>query len=194
MNFIPLIFCAAAFLMGTIPFGLLIAKLVGVEGLREKGSGNIGASNVSRVAGFWPAGFFTFLFDLLKGAVPVAIALYKYQIDDALSFSLWMIGLCSVIGHCYSPWLKFRGGKGVATGFGVWLVLAPIPALMGILAFGLAFAYSRVAAVASLSGVLFALIALFGLAPVREFAWPASAIALMILVRHESNLDALLDS
>jgi glycerol-3-phosphate acyltransferase PlsY len=188
----PVLFCAVSFLLGTIPFGLIIAKLVGVENLREKGSGNIGATNVSRVAGFWPAGFFTFLLDLLKGAAPVAIALYKYPLGDALSFPVWMVGLCAVLGHCYSPWLHFRGGKGVATGFGVWLVLAPIPALIGIIAFSIVFSYLRIAAVASLSGTLSALIALLVLAPIGAFAGPAAALAFVILIRHESNLDELL--
>jgi glycerol-3-phosphate acyltransferase PlsY len=207
MSGIPALLCVFSFLLGTIPFGLIISKLLGIDNLREKGSGNIGATNVSRVAGFWPGGFFTFLFDLLKGTVPVGIAAYttvpqllsesglgawNYPVGLTLVFPIWCIGLCAVIGHCFSPWLHFRGGKGVATGFGVWVLLSPVSAAAGVLAFGLAFFFTRTVSIASLTGSLLALVALLVISPIGSYVWPAAAIAFLILLRHEKNIDALL--
>jgi glycerol-3-phosphate acyltransferase PlsY len=207
MSGIPALLCIFSFLLGTIPFGLIISKLLGVDNLREKGSGNIGATNVSRVAGFWPGGFFTFLFDLLKGTAPVGVAVYTavpqllsnsglgtwdYPWGATLNFPVWCIGLCAVLGHCFSPWLHFRGGKGVATGFGVWVLLSPVSAAGGILAFALAFFFNRTVSVASLAGAAMALVTLLVISPIGSYVWPAAAISFFILLRHEKNIDALL--
>ena len=142
---LPAIVCVIAFLMGSIPFGLLVARIFKVKDLTSQGSGNIGATNVSRVLGFWPAGALTFALDLLKGILPVLALLpmgsqiwlgtFGLPETDFSATAIWSAGLFAVLGHCYSPWLHFKGGKGVATGFGVLVVLSPLAGLAGILAF-----------------------------------------------------------
>lgn len=185
----------AAFLLGSIPFGLSISRLYGVDDLRSQGSGNIGATNVTRVAGFWPAGFLTFLLDALKGILLIAPILFHWIPEGMIPESkplLWSIGLFSVFGHCYSPWLKFNGGKGVATTFGVILLLAPLSGLFGGIVFGLTYLATKKGAAGSLLGLVSAL-------SIHRifYSYDASmiifgAMVLIAIYRHESNLDQLL--
>lgn len=195
-----------AFLAGSIPFGLLIARLFQVKNLRTHGSGNIGATNVSRVVGFWPAGFLTFFMDVLKGAALVLVvahtgfpSLLASVVSPSLDpvplvtpLLLWSIGLLAVLGHCYSPWLQFRGGKGVATGFGAMLALSPISALAGIAGFLYVFVTTRTGSLSSLSGVAIASLAYVVINPAGAQMIPGAAMIFVILLRHEENLDALL--
>lgn len=193
--------------LGSIPFGVLVAKFYQVDNLQERGSGNIGATNVSRVLGFWPAGAITFTLDFLKGAVPVAVAsLPAFQSIwanwvSSLGFAgsseiteaqIWGAGLCAVIGHCFSPWMKFKGGKGVATGAGVFLVLSPLAGVAGLIAFGLTFRDKKTGSLASLAGLSVIAVSHWVLQPAGNYLWFAGAIILLILIRHESNIDALL--
>ncbi|HJW44624.1 MAG TPA: glycerol-3-phosphate 1-O-acyltransferase PlsY [Geothrix sp.] len=115
--------CVGAFLCGSVPFGLLLVKLAGKGDVREHGSGNIGATNVSRVGGK-ALGVVTLLLDILKGFLPVYLA-SKAGIGSAY---LPLLALMAVLGHVFTPWLKFQGGKGVATALGV--ILAAEPQLM----------------------------------------------------------------
>jgi glycerol-3-phosphate acyltransferase PlsY len=202
--------CATAFLLGSIPFGLIVARIAGGADPRRSGSGNIGATNISRVMGFWPWGAATFALDLLKGAVPV-LAL-EAGLFAAIAASLtgaaaggsapeavsavaaWAVGLCAVLGHCYTPWLGFRGGKGVATGLGALAVLSPWASLAGLVAFGLVFAATRVGSISSLSGILGVSVTHLVIAPTGAYLWFGAALVLVILVRHEGNLDALLEN
>ena len=105
---------AAAYLLGSVPFGLLLGKLFGAADVRKAGSGNVGATNVARVAGPL-AGIFTLALDGAKGAAAVWLAA-RFANESAA----WMIvaGLAALIGHCFPVWLRFRGGKGVATAAG----------------------------------------------------------------------------
>jgi glycerol-3-phosphate acyltransferase PlsY len=118
---IPLV----AYMLGSLPFGLWLAKLFGGTDIREQGSGNIGASNVTRVVGPLP-GILTLILDATKGAFAVWLAGRFMQRSD-----IWMMaaGLCALMGHCFPIWLKFKGGKGVATALGVFLVICPLAAL-----------------------------------------------------------------
>jgi glycerol-3-phosphate acyltransferase PlsY len=189
--------CAFAFLLGSIPFGLLMARIARGDDPRQKGSGNIGATNVSRVLGFWPWGFLTFALDFAKGVVPVlALNLGWFSGADEVfgPAAAWAVALCGVIGHCYSPWLRFKGGKGVATGLGALLVLSPIAAMIGVFAFLLSFAATRTGSLSSLSGILALTIAHLILAPGGPYLWLGGLLVFIILLRHESNLDALLQS
>jgi glycerol-3-phosphate acyltransferase PlsY len=197
-----------AFLLGTVPFGLIFARVFGGADIRHQGSGNIGATNVSRVVGFWPAGFLTFLCDTLKGCLAIVLSgslgesLFGRFLElpaDPWGFGglplSWAAGLAVVSGHCFSPWLRFRGGKGVATGFGVFALLAPWAALSGILGFIVVFLSTRTGSLASLAGLLILVIShvvlpQFSLGIHLLFG---SALVFMILARHESNLDALLE-
>ena len=112
------LWCLAAFLCGSIPFGLLLVKLAGKGDVRAHGSGNIGATNVSRVGGKG-LGIVTLLLDILKGFLPVFLAKQAGLSLDLLS----LLALTAVLGHVFTPWLKFQGGKGVATALGVILAV-----------------------------------------------------------------------
>jgi glycerol-3-phosphate acyltransferase PlsY len=204
-----LLVALASFLLGSIPFGVLFAHLFGGEDVRKKGSGNIGATNVSRVVGFWPAGFLTFLCDALKGTVAVLLAgdsassiLQGFAIFSNPEWApgnlllRWMAAACVVAGHCFSPWLRFRGGKGVATGFGAFALLSPWASLVGILGFALAFLNTRIGSLASLSGLLLlvtAHVVLPGFVVGAHLVW-GGVLVFIVLARHEKNLDALLES
>lgn len=189
-----LIWIGTGFLVGSIPFGLIFTKIFHGRDIRLDGSGNIGTTNVSRVVGFWPAGALTLFFDVLKSAMPLLILKYpdlfgtSVDLDPAM---LWWVGLATMLGHCFSPWLKFRGGKGVATGLGVVLALSPWAALAGAIGFVLGFFSTRVGSVGSLTGVWLCLVTHW--AVVGEHALLLLAMVLLITLRHASNLQRLLE-
>ncbi len=197
-----------AFFLGSIPFGLLVARIFKVKNLDQRGSGNIGATNVSRVIGFWPAGFVTFLLDVGKGSLAVFLVtslgvqfltllfggVVEFTSLDITPSLQWATGLLVMLGHCYSPWLNFKGGKGVATAFGVILILSPIAALAGVIGFVLAFIHKRIVSLASISGLLVAAIACLIWNPIGVHLWIGVAMLFLVLIRHEVNIDALLEN
>src|SRR5258708_35282224 len=137
----------AAYLLGSIPFGLLFTRLFGGGDVRKSGSGNIGATNVARVAGPVPA-LLTLLFDFAKGAVPVWLA---GRLSNESATWMMSVALAALIGHCFPIWLRFRGGKGVATAAGAFLVLCP-PALLGsVILFLIVLFFWRYVSLASIS-------------------------------------------
>ena len=115
----------AAYLLGSIPFGYLIVRSVAGTDVRESGSGGTGATNVSRRAGK-AAGVVTLLFDATKGAAAVALARLVLTSDHAVNWFVVVAAVTVIIGHCFPVWLRFRGGKGVATGVGVFITLVPL--------------------------------------------------------------------
>ena len=117
------VFIVGSYLIGGIPFGFIIGKMKGID-IRKEGSCNIGATNVSRVVGKW-YGKLCFFCDLLKGFLPV-FAAQKYFASD-FAYMAILCGFFAVAGHMFTPYLKFKGGKGVATAGGVILALAPVP-------------------------------------------------------------------
>ena len=140
---------ALSYLSGSVPFGLLIARAVTGADVRTVGSGNIGATNVARAAGRGAA-IATLVCDALKGLLPVLL------VARVIPESGWAQAACAVaavLGHCFPLWLRFRGGKGVATGLGVALGLAPVAALAGGLAWLLFYRLLRISSVGSLAGV-----------------------------------------
>src|SRR5580765_1077191 len=143
---VPLI-PAVAYLLGSIPFGLIVAKLFGSGDVRKEGSGNIGATNVSRVAGPL-AGILTLLLDGAKGAAAVLLA-GRYSNDSAM----WMViaGLAALMGRCFPVWLKFKGGKGVSTAAGVYLALCLPAFLAGLILFLLVAGFSRYVSLGSVA-------------------------------------------
>jgi glycerol-3-phosphate acyltransferase PlsY len=142
------IIAALSFFLGSIPFGYVIGKLKGVD-VRKHGSGNIGATNVSRVLGKKWGAFVLFL-DALKGAVPVLIVkLSGYPLEYQV-----LAGFLAILGHCFSPFMKFRGGKGVATGLGVFLVVSPLVTLIAALIFFAVFFTTRYVSLSSIIAAL----------------------------------------
>ena len=119
---------ALAYLLGSIPFGYLVVRMAGKGDVREVGSGGTGATNVSRRAGKW-AGVLTLALDALKGALAVVVA--RWLLADDFGVGWWVAGsaLAAILGHVFPVWLRFRGGKGVATGLGIFLSLAPLAVL-----------------------------------------------------------------
>ena len=175
----------AAYLAGAIPFGLLLAKARGID-VRAAGSGNIGATNVARTAGKG-LGVLTLLLDAAKGALVVALA--RFTLDLPVEW-LSGIGVAAVLGHVFSVFLGFKGGKGVATALGVFLVLAPISAGVAVLVFVAAFAIGRIVSVGSLlAAVSFSVHAALTADPAVAIA--GGLVTALILFRHRGNLERL---
>ena len=151
-----IIFYILAYLIGSIPFGLLLAKKYAGVNVQESGSKSIGATNVLRVVKQTnpslakKLGIATVLLDAIKGAIVILIAMaYGMSLE-----TLWAIAVISVLGHCYSVYLGFEGGKGVATGLGVFLVLIPIPTLIGALVWGFCAKVLKISSISSLLGLI----------------------------------------
>ena len=140
-----------AYLLGSVPFGYLIVKLSGAGDVRETGSGGTGATNVTRRAGKW-AGLLTLLLDALKGAAAVLIARLLLTGEAGADWWVAAAALAAVAGHCFPVWLGFRGGKGVATGLGVFSVLAPLALLCVLPAFALVVWATRYVSLGSITG------------------------------------------
>src|SRR5258708_31061820 len=119
---------AAAYFLGSIPFGLILAKLFAGSDRRKSGSGNIGATNVARVAGP-AAGILTLALDVAKGAAAVWLA---GRFTEQSSTAMTLAAVAALIGHCFPVWLKFKGGQGVAPALGVFLMLAPLAPLAAV--------------------------------------------------------------
>ena len=203
-----------AFLVGGIPFGVILTAARGID-IRTVASGNIGATNVARALGRkW--GYFCFLLDVLKGAVPTAamgLLLARWQLNDSpVGFLAWaLVGSAAVLGHVFPVYLKFKGGKGVATSSGVALAIWPfytIPALLGLFAWLLVTLTSRTVSAGSLAACLTFLISYLAgfwifdqprwiIPPWSlQSQWPllvaACLLPVLIIVRHRSNITRLL--
>ncbi|HNQ34737.1 MAG TPA: glycerol-3-phosphate 1-O-acyltransferase PlsY [bacterium] len=178
---------AGAYLLGAIPFGYLAGRLAGVD-VRKAGSGNIGATNVLRTVGRGPAAA-TLLLDILKGFLPVWLARRPWALPPA-----WVaaIALAVVAGHVFSPFLKFRGGKGVATAVGVLLGISPPAALAAVAVFGLVFGLGRIVSLASLAAAVLLPFLLGLLAPEPAYAIFGGLVGALVVLRHRANLDRLL--
>jgi len=175
----------AAYLIGSIPTGVIVGRLYGFDP-RAVGSGNIGMTNVAR-AGGWTAAALTFVGDLLKGAIPVIVA-------RSAGFSTEMIawtGLAAFLGSIYSIFLRFRGGKGVAAGLGVWLAISPIVILFALAIFGIVVALTRIMSVASMAAaiVLPPTVAAMGLP--RHYLLLAIVMTALLLLRFRENIARL---
>jgi glycerol-3-phosphate acyltransferase PlsY len=184
-NFLP--WGIMGYLFGSCPTGFILVKLIKGEDIRDFGSGNIGATNVSRVLGRgWAV--FTAVADMLKGGAAMLVAMLAGQGDPAL---LSLVGACGVVGHNYPVWIGFKGGKGVATSFGViacFDFFNPIPAIMGGIVWFAAREISLMVSVASL--VSLAASAAFVLAMLPRLEYFACAVFLFALSawRHRENI------
>lgn len=172
-----------AYLLGSIPMGLLLTKFMGKGDLRKVGSGNIGATNVMRVGGLRMAAL-TWVLDMLKA---VAAVLFGAYVGGDV-FAVWC-GFVAVLGHCYPVWLGFRGGKGISSMFGVLLTVNPLLFIVcGIewLIVALTTGYSSLGAV-----VAFCVMPVLGFVMGWQFGLPLLAIALLCLWRHHENIGRL---
>lgn len=171
-----------AFLLGSIPSGLLIAKTRGID-VRRHGSGNIGATNVLRTAGKWPA-LLTLSGDVLKGVIAAWMGRYFFPGEFVYQ---GIVGLCSILGHNFSVFLKFKGGKGVATSLGVLSIYAPQTALLTIIIWLMAALITRYSSLGAIVS--------FGLMPViirlvdtGEKFPVAFLMAMILIIRHKDNI------
>ena len=171
-----------SYLLGSIPFSYLVARRRGVD-VRRVGSGNVGATNVMRSAGTG-AGLAAFALDFLKGTAASALAL-RLAPEGPLPA---VAAVTSVLGHMYPVWLRFRGGKGVATGAGAFLPLAAVPTAAGLAAFALVLALTRYASIASISGTIVLAALAFLLGYPESVARAAAALGLLIIWKHRANL------
>lgn len=179
--------CLFAYLLGSIPFGVLLAKLKRVD-LREHGSGNIGATNAARILGK-TAGLLTLLGDCGKGYLASWVAGQLLEVQWAIALA----GLMAFLGHVFSVFLKFKGGKGVATGLGVFLYLIPGAGLLAIGVFALSLIVTRYVSVSSIlaaisipwSGIYFN--------ASGPSIYVATAAAIITTIRHHENIQRLID-
>ncbi len=178
----------AAYLIGAIPCGVILSRVAGLGDIRQSGSGNIGATNVYRIGGR-RLGIITLVGDALKGVLPVAFAL----VVDFSALYVALIAAAAFVGHCFPVYLRFKGGKGVATALGIFLVLSPASVLLAFLVFaGTLWAWRYV----SLSSISAAVVIPF-LILLFERSWPLFGVALfisaMVTLRHRSNIERLLN-
>jgi len=199
--FIPAVI--GAYLLGSIPFGLLIAKAHGKD-LRSIGSGNIGATNVSRALGRKWA-YVCFALDVLKGMIPMLVIMFIAKPAGVVMLLLWLVvGSAAILGHIFPIYLKFKGGKGVATSFGIALGLWPyytIGALFAIATWVVVVLIWRYVSLASIVGsVIFPVVLILAIILKPDWdlysLWPllvaATAIPLMVIIRHRENIQRLL--
>jgi acyl phosphate:glycerol-3-phosphate acyltransferase len=200
---LPVLIClivAAGYLAGSLPFGYLTARFVAGIDIRREGSGNIGATNIGRVLGAkW--GMLVLVLDCLKGLLPVLVT--------PLALPVWarpysghlqvLAGICTVAGHMFPLWLRFRGGKGVATALGVVIAIGGWATLAAFVAFAASFALFRIVSLSSmLAAVTFgaAQMLLLKPSPFAEDTWSIGAFSLLvpalILWRHRANIGRLL--
>jgi glycerol-3-phosphate acyltransferase PlsY len=199
-----LLIAVLAYLLGSIPTGYLLMRFFRKQDIRTLGSGNIGATNVLR-SGAKGLGAATFLLDMIKGCFAVwlgSMAWFVLSLSTAADSGLpvrdfqAIAAVCAVLGHMFPVWLRFKGGKGVATGFGVFLVAAPLAALAAITVFGIILALTRYVSLASILGAasfpLFAFFLVTGDKPI-PFVAAQFIVAFLIIAKHHQNIRRLLD-
>ena len=175
----------AGFFAGSVPFGVIVAKQRGVD-IRSKGSGNIGATNVGRVLGV-KDGLLVLFLDSMKGWL-ITLAASRFDGDP------WVVvatGFAAVLGHCFSPWLGFKGGKAVATALGVFIVVSPALALVAVSVFLVVAGRTRIPALGSLGAVTSATIYAFVTSAPTPVELLALATSLLLVYTHRVNLARL---
>ncbi len=185
---------AVAYLIGGIPFGLIFAYAFGAGDIRQQGSGSIGATNVLRVLKerdpklAKKVAVLTFSGDFGKAVVPICVARFL-GLDDA---TLWAMAVLAVVGHCFSPYLGFNGGKGIATGVGAIMAILPIEAWLGLLVWFIFAKGLKISSVASLAGAFTAVVSSFFIHPQLPSHLPLLLILFFIVYKHIPNIKRLL--
>jgi glycerol-3-phosphate acyltransferase PlsY len=203
LNHSVLVIAVVSYLLGSIPFGYLLVRMFRGEDVRQTGSGNIGATNVARTGSKWLA-IATLLLDALKGYVAVAHVFFVagHHPDELPHFGSHTVyilaalaGFLAIVGHMFPVWLRFQGGKGVATSVGAFLGIAPTAVLVSLLAFVAIVAVTRYVSLGSIVGAAVFPVAAWWLNPeTRDGTVMAFIVAsaLLIIIRHKDNIRRLL--
>lgn len=187
-HFIELLLVAFAYFVGSIPFAYIFVRYITGRDVRTEGSGNVGATNALRSAG-WKVGVSVTVLDIAKGS----LAVWAMMIFNPESAWLAAAVLAVVAGHCFPPWLLFRGGKGVATGFGAFLVIAPVSALAALGVWFVMLAAFRWVSLASMTATAsFPVIIQVLDHPDWITLSTVAATAILIILRHHSNIRNLI--
>jgi glycerol-3-phosphate acyltransferase PlsY len=190
-NGLGLILTLAGYLSGSVPYGLVLPLVLKGVDVRTIGSGNIGATNAAR-AGGRAMGVAVFVLDVVKAVVPILLAQATLSGPSA-RFWIMTTAVAAFAGHVFPAWLGFRGGKGVATGFGIFVVLAPWAALAGLATWVVAYLAVRISSVGSLAGTAVCTGGAFLTHGADSpIAWAGLAVAAMIFWRHRENIGRLL--
>ncbi|MVX66985.1 glycerol-3-phosphate acyltransferase [Clostridium chromiireducens] len=180
-----------SFLCGSIPSGYLLTKKFCEIDIRTKGSGNIGSTNVKRIAGT-KISIITQIIDILKAVIPVALGMYlaKTTVELPVSANTYnsIIAIAVILGHNYTPFLKFKGGKGVNTTLGAYILMAPIPTLTGVAVYFILRFFTKIVSIRSISiGVTIPIMCIIMKLPIAIIVSTSIACVLMV-VRHKDNL------
>ena len=190
MNTLSFIFILIViYLIAAVPTGIVLARVMGYEDVRDKGSGNIGATNVYRVAGKLP-GVLTLVGDILKGFLPLLAC--KTWLTPTPT-QLGIACAVAIVGHCYPVYLKFRGGKGIATALGIFLVISPAAVLGAAIVFGVAIAITRFISLGSVLAAMSAPLLVLMLNEPQPIFLATLFIAALIIWRHRNNIKRLID-
>ena len=188
VTLIPLVWIVAAYLIGSISFGIIFSKLFGLPDPRTVGSGNIGATNIARSGKKLPA-ILTLLGDAFKGWLPVWLALQT----DMLMWVVAAVGLAVFFGHLYPIYHKFKGGKGVATALGVMLAVSVWLGLAALVTWALVFAISRTSSLSAIVAAALAPVYAWLLLPYKDYVLMVLLMSVMLVWRHKSNIQKLLN-
>ncbi len=180
-----LLWIAGAYLLGSIPTGLLLGKLYGID-VRKEGSGNIGATNLYRTVGR-KVGIITLIGDCLKGLLPVVLA-WKLGLLEPMQ--AW-VGLAAFCGHVFSVFLLFKGGKGVATALGVFLALAPLAVLGALAVFILLVAIWRYISLGSIAAAAVMPLMVWYMPHTQQLLIATTLIAAVVIIKHHTNISRL---
>ncbi len=186
VTLIPVVWIGFAYLIGSISFGIIFSKAFGLPDPRTVGSGNIGATNIARSGKKLPA-ILTLLGDAFKGWLPVWLALRT----DMLMWVVASVGLAVFLGHLYPIYHKFKGGKGVATAFGVMLAVSPMLGLATMITWILVFALFRYSSLGAIIGAALAPVYAWFLLPYKDYVLMVLVMAAMLVWRHRSNIQKL---
>ncbi len=184
---IGIIIVLSSFFIGSIPFGKIVANFKGID-ITKHGSGNIGATNVFRIIGK-KYGLMVLFLDALKGFLPTYSAIFLTK-DPTI---VVICGFAAIMGHMFSPFLNFKGGKGVATGVGVFLAISPRIFILALILGLLIIALTQYVSLGSLTGSLFFVILMFRSGQPPQYSIMASIVAVFILIKHIPNIKRLLN-
>jgi acyl phosphate:glycerol-3-phosphate acyltransferase len=180
--------CIVAYLIGAIPTGVVLTRLTGAADVRTAGSGNIGATNVYRVAGK-KLGILTLVGDALKGVLPTIAAQSWLQFEPS---GVALVAVAAFLGHCYPIYLGFKGGKGVATALGIFLVLSPLSVLIAVLVFALLLWRTRYVSLGSICAAGLMPLMILLLERNTSLFFASLVIGGMVVFRHRANIDRLI--